>query len=85
MKRGTLVTPRGPGDVFLFNDHLERSTDAEETLIGDRALVTQFKPDTTAIVVGPNPDNTARVQLLYRGNMWWGNESELLPVGGAAQ
>lgn len=79
MKRGDLVTPR-TDDVYLFSDILEKSTDPNETLHGDRIDLLRFRYGTTGIAIELNPENTCRVKVLYASSFWWTNVSDLTIV-----
>lgn len=77
---GDLVTPASPDPVYLFSEQLETATDAEETYYGLRTDLIIFDRGTTGVVLHINPENTARVKVLYNNTPWWANESELRRV-----
>lgn len=81
MKPGDIVTLRtGRVVVQLLSDSLEKITDLDSTrvsLLNTREIV-PFRRGDTGTVVEVCSGNTARVKILYRSGMWWGNVSDML-------
>jgi hypothetical protein len=81
MKSGDIVTLRsGRVVVQLLSDSTENLTEVKSTFISDVNDITSFRRGDVATVVEVNPRNMARVKVIYRSGMWWGNVSDLLVI-----
>ena len=81
MKSGDIVTLRsGRVTVQLLSDSTEKLTEVKSTFISDVNDITSFHRGEVATVVEVNPKNMARVKVLYKSGMWWGNISDMLVI-----
>ena len=81
MKSGDIVTLKsGRVVVQLLSDSTENLTEVKSTFISDVNDITSFRRGDLATVVEVNPRNMARVKVIYRSGMWWGNVSDLLVI-----
>jgi hypothetical protein len=81
MKSGDIVTLKsGRVVVQLLSDSTENLTEVKSTFISDVNDITSFRRGDVATVVEVNPRNMARVKVIYRSGMWWGNVSDLLVI-----
>lgn len=82
MKPGDIVALRtGRVVVQLLSDSMEHKTDTRSTIISSLSDIMAFRRGEVATVIEINKENTARVKILHRSGMWWGNVSDLLVVG----
>lgn len=81
MKLGDIVTLKsGRVAVQLLSDSTEKLTEVKSTFISDVNDITSFHRGEVATVVEVNPKNMARVKVLYKSGMWWGNISDMLVI-----
>lgn len=81
MKSGDIVTLRSDRvTVQLLSDSTEKLTEVKSTFISDVNDITSFRRGEVATVVEVNPKNMARVKVLYKSGMWWGNISDMLVI-----
>lgn len=81
MKVGDIVTLRADRvAVQLLSDSTEHLTEVKSTFISDTDDITSFHRGEVATVVEVNSKNMARVKVLYRSGMWWGNISDMLVI-----
>ena len=81
MKSGDIVVLRSDRvAVQLLSDSMEKSTNVRSVTYGKLGDSTSFRRGDTGTVVEVNAENTARVKILYRSAMWWGNVSDLLVI-----
>ena len=81
MKTGDLVTLRsGLVSVSFMSDELEKVVDDNQWKESEELMcsIRSFRRGNTATVLGVNPENTARVKLLFESGSWWANVSDLI-------
>lgn len=81
MKLGDIVTLKsGRVAVQLLSDSTEHLTEVKSTFISGVEDITSFHRGEVATVMEVNPKNMARVKVLYKSGMWWGNISDMLVI-----
>lgn len=81
MKNGDIVTLKHNRVVVqLLSDDMEHNTNIKSLVYGRTADFTTFRRGDVATVVEVNQYNKARVKILYKLGMWWGNISDLLVI-----
>jgi|LakMenEpi03Aug12_release.lakeMendotaPanAssembly.Ray.scaffolds.fasta_scaffold1822119_1 F420-0:gamma-glutamyl ligase len=81
MKPGNIVTLRSDIVVVqLLSDSMENLSSVRSRVITTPSDTTPFRRGEVATVIEINKENTARVKILHRSGMWWGNVSDMLVV-----
>jgi len=81
MKVGDIVALKSDRVVVqLFSDKLEKSLDVKKVHFGSIEEIQPFRRGDSAIVVEINGQDCARVKILNKTGMWWGNVSDLLVI-----
>ena len=81
MKNGDIVTLKHDRVIVqLLSDNMEHNTNVKSLVYGGVADFTTFRRGDVATVIEVNQYNKARVKILYKSGMWWGNISDLLVI-----
>lgn len=81
MKLGDIVTLRQNRTVAqLLSDAMENNTNVKSVVFGSENDFAVLRQGEVATVIEVNQGNKARVKILYKSGMWWGNISDLVVI-----
>lgn len=81
MKPGDVVCLRGDRIVVqLLNDSLENKTSVRDRIVTELGEVIPFRRGDVATVIEINKKNIARVKVLYKSGVWWGNVFDMFVI-----
>lgn len=81
MKPGDVVCLRDDRIVVqLLNDSLENKTNVRDRIVTEPHEIIPFRRGDVATVIEINKENTARVKILYKSGVWWGNVSDMFVI-----
>lgn len=81
MKSGDMVTLKSDRvAVQLLSEETENLTEVKSTFISGIKDIISFRRGDVATVIEVNCKNMARVKILYKSGMWWGNASDMISI-----